>query len=82
MSHYYLDFYDEYNNNLWSCDLIKKTEDDFFIRADAGPLFGLKSKALISYFSDCPDIQKKIEQNYFKYAFEIVDYYNKNCVNE
>lgn len=79
LSYYCLDFYDEDNNNLWTARLIKKEEDNFFIRADGGPFLGLKRKALINYFSDCPDIQKKIEQEHFKYTFQIVDYYNENC---
>lgn len=79
LSYYCLDFYDEYNNNLWTARLIKKEKDNYFIRADGGAFFGLKRKALMNYFSDCPDLQQKIKQKHFKYTFEIVDYYNENC---
>lgn len=82
LSHYTDEFYDSYNNNLWSAHLIKKAEDNFFIRTNGGPFQGLKRKALTNYFSDCADIQEKIEQKHFEYTFQVVDYYNENCGKE
>jgi hypothetical protein len=46
------------------------------LRATQG-VFGLKRKRLVSFFSDCPPLVAKIKNKEFKYAFELVAFYNE-----
>ena len=73
-----MEWIDRDNNHLESTGLIKKTEDNFLIPAENG--LGQVLKRLVSdYLSNCPEIQKKITEKEFKYVFQVVDFYNKNC---
>ncbi|QLG45892.1 hypothetical protein [Costertonia aggregata] len=78
LSHYELEWIDNDNNDLESTDLIKKSEDNFFIPAENARSQVLK-KVVSDYLSDCPEIQKKITEKDFKYVFQVVDFYNENC---
>ena len=78
LSHYELEWIDYDNNDLESSDLIKKVDDKFFIHAD-NVRGRVAQKAVSSYLSDCPEIQKKIMKKDFKYVFQMVDFYNENC---
>ncbi len=78
LSHYELEWIDHDNNDLESIGLIKKTEDNFFIPAE-NIRSQIAKKAVSDYLSDCPEAQKKIAEKDFKYVFQVVDFYNKNC---
>ncbi|TDS13672.1 hypothetical protein DFQ03_2967 [Maribacter caenipelagi] len=78
LSLYELEWIDHDNNDLRSVDLIKKAEDRFFTPANS--MLGHVAKKTVSrYLSDCPEIEKKIMEKDFKYVFQVVDFYNKNC---
>tara|TARA_R110002073_G_scaffold230984_2_gene392061 strand:+ start:97 stop:726 length:630 start_codon:yes stop_codon:yes gene_type:complete len=79
--YYELEWIDVDNNDIQTLDLVKKAEDKFFIRADNG-IFGISKKVLHNYLSDCPKIQEKLMQKDFKWVFQVVDFYNENCVRE
>lgn len=81
LSHYELEWIDYDNNDLESSDLIRKTEDKFFIHTE-NVRSRVARKAVSNYLSDCPDIQQKIVQKDFEYVFQVVDFYNENCVQE
>jgi hypothetical protein len=56
----------------------------YFKRSDAVEMvsvrtgiFGLNKKRLISYFKDCPVLQKKIESNEISNPYEVLRFYNK-----
>lgn len=55
---------------------LKKEKNSDLVRADQG-LLGLKRKVLTRFFDDCPPLVKKIRDKQFKYAYQLVDYYNK-----
>ncbi|PQV44924.1 hypothetical protein CLV33_11642 [Jejuia pallidilutea] len=78
LSHYELEWIDYDNNDLESIGLIKKAEDNFFIPAENARSQVLK-KVVSDYLSDCPEIQQRITKKDFKYVFQVVDFYNKNC---
>jgi hypothetical protein len=79
LSYYQLEWWEQGESLLMSMDLIKKEKDQFFIRATQG-LFGLKRKVLSSYFNGCPGLVLKIQQKQLNQVFQVVDYYNNNCV--
>jgi hypothetical protein len=79
LSYYQLEWWEQGESLLMSMDLLKKVKDPFFIRATQG-LFGLKRKVLSSYFNECPDLVEKIQQKQLNQVFQVVDYYNSNCV--
>ncbi|MFS4417883.1 hypothetical protein [Maribacter sp. 2307ULW6-5] len=88
LSHYQFEWIDQGIDNgdaivgqpSWARqDVLKKADDDFFLNAEGSVLFGLPRKSLSHYLSDCPEIQEKLMQKDVKYAFEIVDFYNKHC---
>ena len=78
LSHYELEWWEQGESTLLWMDLLKKDEDDFFIRATQG-VFGLKRKVLLDYFFNCLKIQEKINQKDLNKVWKIVDYYNKQC---
>lgn len=78
LSYYELEWIDRDNNDLTSMIIVKKAQDQVFMRADYG-VIGIARKALSNYLADCPDIQTKIMNKDFKYVFQVVDYYNKHC---
>ncbi|TPV32452.1 hypothetical protein FJ651_12890 [Paucihalobacter ruber] len=79
LSYYQLEWWEQGESLLMSMDLLKKEKDQFFIRATQG-LFGLKRKVLSSYFNGCPSLAQKIQQKQLNQVFQVVDYYNNNCV--
>lgn len=80
LSHYELEWFNQGNTTLWSMSLLKKEEDPFFIRADQG-LSGLKRKVLLDYFFDCPKLKEGINLKQLNKVWEVVDFYNSNCVH-
>ena len=74
--YYWVDGMDQ--DNPSSFPLFKKANEDVMVRATQG-IFGLKKKVLTSYFSDCPDLQKALEDGAFKLPQEVVNYYNTQC---
>ncbi|MFT4772325.1 MAG: hypothetical protein ACI9CP_001959 [Cryomorphaceae bacterium] len=80
LSHYLMEWYEQGDSMRMKMDLLKKQEDEFFIRATQGVL-GLKKKALIKYFQECPELSKKIEQKELKQVVEVIDFYNSHCAD-
>lgn len=78
LSHYELEWWEQGESTLLWMDLLKKEEDQFFIRATQG-LFGLKMKVLSDYFSNCLKLKEKIIKKDFNKIWQIVDFYNKQC---
>jgi len=80
LSHYELEWFDQGNTTLLSMALLKKEKDEFFIRADQG-LLGLKRKALLNYFFNCPKLKEGINKKQLNKVWQVVDFYNSNCVD-
>lgn len=80
LSHYHLEWWEQGNSTFMFMDLLKKENDTYFIRATQG-LFGLKRKVLTSYFNDCPNLQKLIQEKLVNEVNQVVDYYIHNCIN-
>ena len=78
LSHYQLEWWDHEGAGLSWIDLLKKEEDQYFIRATQG-IFGLKKKALANYFFNCPDLTEQIQQKRIKDVWQVVKFYNYNC---
>lgn len=75
VSHYHYYWEPEVNSRLiLHIDYLQKGNGPL-IPATQG-IFGLKRKTLASFFSDCPELVQKIQNKEFKYAFEVVDFYN------
>lgn len=79
LSHYELEWWDQGESALLWMDLLKKEEDQFFIRATQG-LLGLKRKVLVNYFLNCPDLKEKIKQRQLNEVGQVVSFYNSNCI--
>lgn len=80
LNHYELEWIEQGETALWSMALLKKEEDPFFIRADQG-VIRLKRKVLLDYFSNCSRIIEAINQKQMKDVWQVVDFYNKNCID-
>lgn len=80
LSHYELEWIEQGTSAVSAMTLFKKEKDSFFIRADQG-VFGLKKNVLQEYFTDCPSLRKAILDYQVKDVFEVMDYYNQNCLN-
>ncbi len=78
LSHYQLEWFDQGDSQLWSMALLKKANDQYFIRADQG-IIGLKKKLLQRYFTDCLELAKKIKNSELKKVWQVVEAYNHNC---
>jgi len=78
---YRLEWIDRENNSLTYAPIIKKADDNYFLRPSYG-ILGIAKKTLSNYLSDCPEVQEKITNKEFKYVFEVVDFYNENCEDE
>lgn len=62
-----------------SFPLLIRKDETYFVRATQG-VFGLKKKQLASYFSDCPELAKRILDGSIKRMFAVVEYYNLHCI--
>jgi hypothetical protein len=80
LNHYELEWIDQGESVLWSMSLLNKQEDPFFIRADQG-LLGLKRKVLLNYFFNCPKLKEEINLKQLNKVWQVVDFYNKNCID-
>ncbi len=80
LSHYELEWFDQDSNILCSMALLKKENDNFFVRADQG-LLGLKRKALINYFTGCSEITEALAEKQLKEVSQLVELYNNSCSN-
>lgn len=75
---YEYEWIDGTDDYISSFPLFKRADEKMMVRATQG-IFGLKKKVLRSYFSDCPELQRKLESGFFKLPFEVVNYYNTQC---
>ncbi len=80
LSHYQLEWWEQGESGLMSMDLLKKENDSFLIRATQG-VFGLKKKALATFFADCTEVKAQIEQGKVKQVWEVVDLYKAQCAD-
>ncbi|MCF6223740.1 MAG: hypothetical protein L3J34_08435 [Flavobacteriaceae bacterium] len=55
--------------------LFKRAGEDSFIRVTQG-VFGLRKRSLRTYFKDCPELVKKIEEGKLKTPSEVATFYN------
>ncbi|MCK8521467.1 hypothetical protein M0D21_07805 [Aquimarina sp. D1M17] len=78
LSHYELEWFDQGDSQLWSMTLLKKANDNYFIRANQG-ILGLKKKVLRRYFADCYELQQSIQNSEIKKVWQVVEAYNNNC---
>lgn len=78
ISHYHLEWWEQGDAGINWMDLIVKQGDTTMIRPTQG-LFGLKRKVLNDYFTDCPELQKLINDKQIRKIEQVVDYYNGNC---
>ena len=69
------DFEDSDSDYIDQISLFKRAGEDFFVRVTQG-VFGLRKKSLITYFSDCPELVNKIENDGLKTPIEIIKFYN------
>lgn len=75
VSYYELEYEDPESGYINSINLYKKQGDSNLMQISQG-IFGLKKKNLAKFFSDCPELVKKIENKEIKSAFEIAEFYN------
>jgi len=78
LSHYKLEWIDYDNNLLESSDLIKKSQDKFFIHAN-NTRGRIAIKTVSAYLSNCKKAQEKIIEKDIKYVSQFVVFYNQNC---
>ncbi|MEX0275070.1 MAG: hypothetical protein AB3N16_11905 [Flavobacteriaceae bacterium] len=80
LSCYAMEFIHVDSDVLDQFELFKREGASMFARATQG-IFGLKRKALASYFHDCPELVKKINGQSLKTPLEVTHYYNTHCGN-
>lgn len=79
LNHYHLEWFEQGDAMHNYMDLIRKSNDDKFIRATQG-IFGLKKKAVAQYLSECGALQNQIERKQLKTITEVVAFYNSFCI--
>lgn len=79
ISHYRMEWWEQGESLLMSMDLFKRENDGYFIRVNQG-ILGLKRKVLVNYFRDCPELSSHIQSKELNKAYELVDFYKRNCV--
>lgn len=79
VSLYYWEIRDYESGTNDYIELIKRKHQQEYIRASQG-IFGLKTKRLAEYFSDCSLLVEKLNANELKNAVDVVNFYNSNCV--
>ncbi len=73
LSYYQLEYMGE--NNIESKGYFKREDESNMVFVRTG-LLGLNKKRLISYFSDCYELQKKIANKSIKNPYDILRFYN------
>lgn len=76
VSHYIYQLQEQGEEMVLDVDYFTKENSSNLIRATQG-IFGLKRKRMILFFSDCQPLIEKIKNKEFKYAFELVAFYNE-----
>lgn len=76
---YELEWTDDMSNEVDSFPLLRKKGEPYMIRATQG-ILGFKKKALSDYFKDCPLLVKKLANDEFTFAYQLVDFYNSTYV--
>lgn len=74
LTYYELEYEDE--DGIQSKGYFKRADKNDLVFVRTG-LFGLNKKRLISYFHDCPELQRKIKDKIFKDPFAVIDFYNQ-----
>ena len=75
LTYYHLEFVDQESDYIGEIPLYKRENEPSFVRVTQG-IFGLKKKRLGQYFSDCPELVNKIENEELKDPVEIAIFYN------
>ena len=78
LSCYAKEFIQDDNNFIDQFELFLRDGDKTMARATQG-IFGLKKKRLSSYFWDCPNLVKKINNRSITTPLDVVAYYNEFC---
>ncbi len=80
LTYYQLEYYDMDSGQLETIDLLKRRDDNYFIRATQG-IFGLKKRKLSQYFKDCPELAYKIQSGQITSTLEVTIFYNNFIKN-
>lgn len=76
VSHYVYELQEQGEEMIIDVDYFAKGNSSDLVRVTQG-IFGIKRKRMIAFFSDCPPLVEKIKNKEFKYAFELVAFYNE-----
>lgn len=76
LSYYHREFEDADSGYIDYIAYFKKEDNSKMVRVNQG-LFGVRRKALIQFFNDCPPLAEKIRNKEIKDAFEIARFYNE-----
>ena len=76
VSHYVYELQEQGEQMVLDVDYFTKGNSANLIRVTQG-IFGIKRKRMISFFSDCPPLVENLKNKEFKYAFELVAFYNE-----
>lgn len=75
LTYYQREFTDQDSDYIDHISLFKRVDQDTYIRVTQG-IFGLRRYSLIKYFSDSPELVKKIKNGQLKTPLEIIIFYN------
>jgi len=75
VTYYHWEFEDADSGYLDYIGYFKKEDNQNLIRVSQG-LFGLRRKALASFFNDCPELALSIKEKQIKDPIEIIRFYN------
>jgi len=76
VTYYHHEFEDADSGYIDHIDYFKKDNNSKLIRVSQG-IFGLKRKALATFFSDCPSLVENILNKNIKSGFEVARFYNE-----
>jgi len=80
LSYYRLEYLDQESGVTDHISLFRREHENYLIRATQG-IFGLRKNSLSKYFFDCPALVREMEESRLKTPWDIVRYYNTNCIN-
>jgi hypothetical protein len=79
LSYYRIAYEDEYGI---SHKYYFKKANNYHLQAVSRGLLGPPRKDLAGFFSDCPELARKILNKEISKAFEMLDFYNENCLEK
>ncbi|MFN2396707.1 MAG: hypothetical protein ABR597_13580 [Bacteroidales bacterium] len=81
LSYYHWEYIDNESNTLGYIPLLHKEGRTAMVRATQG-ILGLKKKILSEYFSDCPELVRKIEKKEIRTPEDVLEFYGYLCAVE